>query len=142
MCVTSCFCLTVFKSLSLSLVFDNLIIMCLGVGLFRVAEFGTHYASWIWMSVSFSKVRAAISHWAVLCCAKLLQSCPTLCDPVDHSPPGSSVHGIFQARIQAQVAMPLSWEGPLGSFWSIISSSTLYASLSYSSPRTPIIQTG
>ena len=27
------------------------------------------------------------------------QSCPTLCDPVDCSPPGSSVRGIFQARI-------------------------------------------
>ena len=33
--------------------------------------------------------------------AKVLvaQSCPTLCDPLDCSPPGSSVHGIFQARI-------------------------------------------
>ena len=31
--------------------------------------------------------------------AKSLQSCPTLCDPVDCSPPGSSVHGIFQARV-------------------------------------------
>ena len=31
--------------------------------------------------------------------AKLLQSCPTLCDPVDHRPPGSFVHGILQARI-------------------------------------------
>ena len=30
---------------------------------------------------------------------KLLQSCPTLCDPMDNSPPGSSVHGILQARI-------------------------------------------
>ena len=30
--------------------------------------------------------------------AKSLQSCPTLCDPMDCSPPGSSVHGIFQAR--------------------------------------------
>ena len=30
--------------------------------------------------------------------AKSLQSCPTLCDPTDCSPPGSSVHGIFQAR--------------------------------------------
>ena len=29
---------------------------------------------------------------------KSLQSCPTLCDPIDGSPPGSSVHGIFQAR--------------------------------------------
>ena len=31
--------------------------------------------------------------------SKLLQSCPTLCDPMDYSPPGSSVHGIFQARV-------------------------------------------
>ena len=31
--------------------------------------------------------------------AKLLQSCPTLCDPIDGSPPGSSIHGIFQARV-------------------------------------------
>ena len=28
-------------------------------------------------------------------CAQLLQLCPTLCDPMDYSPPGSSVHGIF-----------------------------------------------
>ena len=31
--------------------------------------------------------------------AKSLQSCPTLCDPIDCSPPGSSVCGILQARI-------------------------------------------
>ena len=31
--------------------------------------------------------------------AKSLQSCPTLCDPMDHSLPGFSVHGIFQPRI-------------------------------------------
>ena len=31
--------------------------------------------------------------------AKLLQSCPTLCNPIDGSPPGSSIHGIFQARV-------------------------------------------
>ena len=31
--------------------------------------------------------------------ATSLQSCPTLCDPIDGSPPGSSVHGIFQARV-------------------------------------------
>ena len=36
------------------------------------------------------------------------QSCPTLCDPVDCSPPGSSVHGILQARILEWVAMPSS----------------------------------
>ena len=31
--------------------------------------------------------------------AKLLQPCPTLCDPMDCSLPGSSIHGIFQARV-------------------------------------------
>ena len=36
----------------------------------------------------------------VLCCAKILQSCPTLCNPVDHSLSGSSVHGIRHVRIQ------------------------------------------
>ena len=42
-------------------------------------------------------------------CAKPLQSCPALCNPVDHSPPGSSVHGILQARTILQwIAMPSS----------------------------------
>ena len=38
-------------------------------------------------------------------CVLLLQSCPTLCDPVDSRLPGSSVHGILQARILEWVAM-------------------------------------
>ena len=51
-------------------------------------------------------------------CAKLLRSCPTLCDPMDCSPagfsvhgilpPGFSVHGILQARILEWVAIPSS----------------------------------
>ena len=36
------------------------------------------------------------------------QSCLTLCDPMECSPPGSSVHGIFQARILEQVAISFS----------------------------------
>ena len=40
--------------------------------------------------------------------AKSLQSCPTLCDPVDYSLPGFSVHGTLQARIVEWVAMPSS----------------------------------
>ena len=39
-----------------------------------------------------------------------LQSCPTLCNPTDCSPPGSSVRGILQARILEWVAMPSSRE--------------------------------
>ena len=38
--------------------------------------------------------------------AKSLQSCLTLCDPMDSSLPGSSIHGILQARILGWVAMP------------------------------------
>ena len=41
------------------------------------------------------------------------QSCLTLCDPMDCGPPGSVVHGIFQARIQEWVAIPFS----KGSSW-------------------------
>ena len=40
--------------------------------------------------------------------AKSIQLCPTLCDPVDCSPPGSSVHGILQARIVDWVPVPFS----------------------------------
>ena len=43
--------------------------------------------------------------------ARLLQSWPNLCDPMDCSPPSSSVHGILQARILEWVAMPSS-RGP------------------------------
>ena len=51
---------------------------------------------------------------SVLCaCAKSLQLCPILCDTKDCSPPGSSVHGILEARILEWVAIPFS----RGSSW-------------------------
>ena len=40
--------------------------------------------------------------------AKSLQSCPTLCDPMDGSPPGSPVPGILQARTLEWVAISFS----------------------------------
>ena len=40
--------------------------------------------------------------------ANVAQSCPTVCDPTDCSPPDSSVHGILQARILERVAVPFS----------------------------------
>ena len=42
----------------------------------------------------------------------LAQSCLTLCDPVACDPPGSSVHGISQARIQEWVAVPSPGDVP------------------------------
>ena len=43
--------------------------------------------------------------------SEVTQSCPTLCDPLDCSPPGSSVHGVLQARILEWV--PISFSGDL-----------------------------
>ena len=40
--------------------------------------------------------------------AKSLQSCPTLCDPIDGSPPGFSIPGILQARVLEWVAIAFS----------------------------------
>ena len=40
--------------------------------------------------------------------AQSLQSCLSLCDPMDYSPPGSSIYGILQARILEWVAMSSS----------------------------------
>ena len=48
-----------------------------------------------------------ISHDTILCACELSRfSCVQLCDPMDCSPPGSSVHGILQARILEWVTMP------------------------------------
>ena len=49
-----------------------------------------------------------ISQYAAAAAAKSLQSCPTLCDPIDGSPPGSSVPEILQARILEWVAISFS----------------------------------
>ena len=50
-----------------------------------------------------------ITEFLVSCvCPQSLQSCPTLCDPMDCSPPDSSVHGLLQARILEWVVMPSS----------------------------------
>ena len=51
--------------------------------------------------ISFYKDHAAAA-------AKSLQSCPTLCDPMDSSLPGFSVHGILQARTLEWVAISFS----------------------------------
>ena len=48
----------------------------------------------------------------IMCCAKSLQSCPTLWDPMDCSLPGSSVHGILQVRTLEWVAISSSGDLP------------------------------
>ena len=81
--------------------------------------------------------------WEILwgsMCIKLLQSCPTLCNPMDCNPPGSSVHGILQARTLEWVAIPASrGSSPPGdwtcvSYISYIGRQVLYCSCHLESP--------
>ena len=62
--------------------------------------------SLVWTPVLITLLQPQIS--ALLCYAKSLQSCPTLCDPIDGSPPGSAVPGILQARTLEWVAISFS----------------------------------
>ena len=59
------------------------------------------------MSMALIVVIVSWMH-AAAAAAKSLQSCPTLCDPIDSSPPGSPVPGILQARILEWVAISFS----------------------------------
>ena len=86
--VTCCFSFAAFSILSLCLVFVSLINMCLGVFLLGFILYETLWASCFWV--------AFISHVAAAAAAaRLLQSSPTLCNPIDSSPSGSSVQGIL-----------------------------------------------
>ena len=62
------------------------------------------YAPWNWDS-KYILALSGVSEVLVV------QSCPTLCDPVDCSPPGSSIHGIVQAKTLEWFAIPFS-KGP------------------------------
>ena len=63
-------------------------------------------------------IHSSILAWSILwteepgglksAAAKLLQSCPTLCDPIDDSPPGSCIPGILQARTLEWVPISFS----------------------------------
>ena len=78
----------------------------------------------------------------VLCCAKQLQSCPTLCDPMDCSLPSSFVHGILQAKILEWIAVPSPGDLPnLGiEPASLISPALAGSSLSLALPGKPYRQ--
>ena len=59
-------------------------------------------------SVGSSKKQESSRKTSAAVAAKSLQSCPTLCDPIDGSPPGSPVPGILQARTLEWVAISFS----------------------------------
>ena len=69
----------------------------------------------------------------ILCYAQLLQSCPALCDSMDSSPPGSSVHDILQARMLEWVIMPYSRGSSRPRYQTWVSCISCIASGSFSS---------
>ena len=58
--------------------------------------------------INYSKVQQRRAYAAAAAAAKSLQSCPTLCDPTEGSPPGSAITGILQARTLEWVAISFS----------------------------------
>ena len=71
-------------------------------GILETYHFKTLQLPGLWLC---SAVLNPVSHAAA---AKSLQSCPTLCDPIDGSPPGSPVPGILQARTLEWVTISFS----------------------------------
>ena len=65
----------------------------------------------------YSRFSLVIYFICACVCPKSLQLCPTLCDPTGCNTPGSSVHGILQARILEWVAMP-AFQGIFLTQWS------------------------
>ena len=66
------------------------------------------FAKRVDLKCSHTCIHISPTMWgAAAAAAKLLQSCPTLCDPIDGSPPGSPVPGILQARTLEWVAISL-----------------------------------
>ena len=81
-----------------------------------------------WISLAFSMIQQMLAIWSLVsqpflnqiyghrffsyCACVCAQSCPTLCDPMDCSLPGSSVHGISQVRTLAWIAITSSMETP------------------------------
>ena len=84
--------------------------------------FSTHMVTWSSNRNNYTSSFQIYTHLGICLClitlartsstilnsAKSLQSCPTLCDPIDGSPPGSHVPGIFQARTLEWVAISFS----------------------------------
>ena len=88
---------------------------------------------WMFVWVTHSVMFDSAAPWTILTVHEILQarileseneisqSCPTLCDPMDCSPPGSSVHGIFQARILERVAISFSRRSSKTRDWTQVS---------------------
>ena len=68
----------------------------------------SHFLLWALVAKCICVATHMCIHAAAAAAAKSLQSCPTLCDPIGSSPPGSPIPGILQARTLEQVAISFS----------------------------------
>ena len=99
--------------LNLSLLHLTVIIMCScelqekSLSCVRLNSAENMWRSSVWIYIVHSNENPEIH---VCLYAKSPQLCPTACNPMDSSPPGSSVHGIIQARILEWVFLPSSRE--------------------------------
>ena len=66
---------------------------------------GAYWGFSLWGRKELDVTEQLSTRAAAAAAAKSLQSCPTLCDPIDRSPPGSPVPGILQARTLEWVAI-------------------------------------
>ena len=76
----------------------------------KEGRFNKRNNDWTWSLRSWNLSVVNLGHLTETApaAAKLLQSCPTMCDPIDGSPPGSPVPGILQARTLEWVAISFS----------------------------------
>ena len=94
----------IFSTVKLTTLYDTIMVNTCHYKFARGIECTTPRVS---PNVNYGFWMIKMPQWACMH-AKSLQSCPTLCNPMDCSPPGSSVHGILQARILEWVTMPSS----------------------------------
>ena len=96
--------------------------------------------TWFWvlfspdLSYSWPVRELLLNAWHLYCsvASEVAQSCPILCDPIDCSPPGSSVHGILQARIMELVAILLSRVQLFVTVWTAACQASLFFTISQS----------
>ena len=79
-------------------------------GIFLMQGSSPHLPHWRWMLYDQCHL-GSLKDSLATAAAKSLQSCPTLCNPIDGSPPGSPVPGILQARTLGWVAISFSNAG-------------------------------
>ena len=105
-------------------VFKSVQSPCLGTGFVSLSKPGhvctarnsdvTHFSVWgrslLGALCCGNHIMSVSLEWSNWRGHSVAQSCPTLCDHMDFSRPGSSIHGIFQARVLEWAAISFSWE--------------------------------